>query len=268
MKRLPKLMALLIVLVGALLVVAQENRPAPMQASPDAPATSQPATSQPTPPELTTDLQHKSYLMGLQFVKQIRDRRIPVDPDALLWGVISGLTGQRLLTEAELVNARKMLGADMKALRAQQQAELRQLAENNLAAGEDFMAENKEEKGVAALASGLQYKVIKKGTGAFPKAEDTVKIYVRGWFIDGKQFATRGERPARIKLDAPTTIKGWREGLQRMQVGGIHRLYVPPALGLGMDTRTGIPPNSTLIFEIELAEIVAAEPAASIPRKP
>ncbi len=130
--------------------------------------------------------------------------------------------------------------------------------DKNLKAGEEFLASNKTKSGVVTLPSGLQYEIIKAGTGPKPKAEDQVKCNYKGTTIDGKEFdssAKHGGEPAVFPVNR--VIPGWTEALQLMPVGSKWKLYVPAALGYGeRGAGQDIKPNSTLIFEIELLEIV------------
>jgi len=136
----------------------------------------------------------------------------------------------------------------------------------SLAASTAFFAKLKENKAIVELPSGLRYEVVKPGEGAFPKASDTVKVHYVGTLIDGTEFDSsvkRGE-PAEFPLEG--VIPGWTEGLQKINKGGKLKLYVPPHLAYGDDGKGGIPPGSTLIFEVELLEIKA--PAAAVPAAP
>lgn len=139
----------------------------------------------------------------------------------------------------------------------------------SLAAATAFFAKLKENKNVVELPSGLRYEIVKPGEGAFPKASDTVKVHYVGTLIDGTEFDSsvkRGE-PAEFPLEG--VIPGWTEGLQKINKGGKLKLYVPPHLAYGDDGKGGIPPGSTLIFEVELLEIKApAAPAAPAPAVP
>ena len=119
----------------------------------------------------------------------------------------------------------------------------------------EFLAKNKKEKGVKTLASGLQYQIIKAGTGASPKATDTVVTHYRGNLIDGKVFDSSYKRGQPATFPVNGVIKGWTEALQKMKVGGKWKLFIPSELAYGEKGPASIGPNSVLIFEIELLEI-------------
>ena len=126
----------------------------------------------------------------------------------------------------------------------------------NLKAGEDFLADNKTKGGVVTLPSGLQYQVLKEGTGAKPGARDKVTCHYHGTLIDGTVFDSSVQRgqPASFPLDR--VISGWTEGLQLMPVGSKWRFFIPPNLGYGdRQVSAQIGPNSTLIFDVELLGI-------------
>ena len=128
---------------------------------------------------------------------------------------------------------------------------------DNKAAGEKFLAENKEKEGVITLPSGLQYKVIMEGKGAKPTETDRVKVNYRGTLIDGKEFDSSYKRNEPATFRANQVIKGWTEALTMMPVGSKWELYIPSELAYGTrETGGDIKPFSTLIFEVELLEIV------------
>ncbi|MDL1900709.1 FKBP-type peptidyl-prolyl cis-trans isomerase [Anaerolineae bacterium CFX9] len=126
----------------------------------------------------------------------------------------------------------------------------------SLAGGSEFLAQNALEEGVITLPSGLQYKVIEEGTGARPTLNDSVTVHYRGTLTDGTEFdSSFGGEP--ITFPLRNVIQGWQEGLQLMTVGSRYMLYIPSELGYGARGTPGgpIPPNATLIFEVELLGI-------------
>lgn len=131
----------------------------------------------------------------------------------------------------------------------------------NLDASDKFLNSNKKREGIQVTESGLQYRIIKEGTGKTPTAEDRVKCNYIGTLIDGKEFDSSFKRGKPAEFSVNGVIKGWQEALQMMKEGGKWELFVPPDLGYGLRVRPGglIEPNMALIFEIELIEIIAPE---------
>jgi FKBP-type peptidyl-prolyl cis-trans isomerase len=124
--------------------------------------------------------------------------------------------------------------------------------------GEKFLNENKRLPGVKTTASGLQYKVMVEGTGASPKASDSVEVHYRGTFLDGKEFDSSYKCNETITFPLKGVIRGWTEGLQLMKIGGKTIFYIPSHLAYGERGAPGvIPPDATLIFEVELVDIVS-----------
>lgn len=129
--------------------------------------------------------------------------------------------------------------------------------DKNKKAGEDFLAENGKKSGVVTLPSGLQYEIIKAGTGVKPTLEDKVKCHYHGTTVDGKVFDSSVNRGEPVVFPVKGVIPGWTEALQLMPVGSKWKLYIPSALAYGEQAPSqDIKPNSTLIFEVELLEIV------------
>jgi FKBP-type peptidyl-prolyl cis-trans isomerase len=159
------------------------------------------------------------------------------------------------------------IGPEMdKFLQQKQQQYLDVLKQEGLAASTKFLAEVKAKPGVTTLPSGLAYEIVQPGTGEFPKPTDTVKVHYTGTLIDGTVFDSSLQRnePSEFALDQ--VIPGWTEGIQKINKGGKIKLYVPPHLAYGDDARPGIPPASTLIFDVELLDLKpGAAPAAASP---
>jgi FKBP-type peptidyl-prolyl cis-trans isomerase len=129
------------------------------------------------------------------------------------------------------------------------------LAEANIKTANAFLEANKAKPGVQTTASGLQYEVISSGTGAKPKPENTVEVHYHGTLIDGTVFDSSVQRGETIEFPVTRVIPGWTEALQLMSVGDKWRLFIPPGLGYGPRAAGKIPPNSALIFEVELISI-------------
>jgi FKBP-type peptidyl-prolyl cis-trans isomerase len=130
-------------------------------------------------------------------------------------------------------------------------------AEKNLTEGSAFLAGNKAKEGVTTTASGLQYSVEKMGSGAKPAASDTVRVHYRGTLLSGKEFDSSYKRNEPAEFPVNGVIAGWTEALQLMPVGSKWKLFIPAALAYGEQGRQGIPPNATLLFDVELLEIVS-----------
>jgi FKBP-type peptidyl-prolyl cis-trans isomerase len=158
----------------------------------------------------------------------------------------------------------------MQKLQAKRVAEEKVAADKNKTEGAAFLAKNKTKAGVKTTASGLQYEVVKEGTGPKPKETDTVKVDYTGTKIDGTKFDSSVDRgqPATFPLNG--VIKGWTEGLQLMPVGSEYKLVIPAELAYGENAPPTIGPNATLIFDVKLISIetaAAAAPAAPAPEK-
>ncbi|RMH59537.1 MAG: FKBP-type peptidyl-prolyl cis-trans isomerase [Zetaproteobacteria bacterium] len=196
-----------------------------------------------------------SYAVGLDIGRSVAGLGNDVDQDALVAGIRDQLNGNKpKLSQEEAV---KVQQAFFKKRAEKKAAERKAAGEKNKAEGEKFLAENAKRKGVHVTASGLQYEVLKQGDGPKPKPTDRVKVHYRGTFIDGTEFDSSYSRgqPAVFPLNG--VIKGWTEGLQLMPVGSKYKFYLPANLAYGeQGAGNRIGPNKTLIFEVELLDIV------------
>lgn len=138
-------------------------------------------------------------------------------------------------------------------------AERKAAAEKNLKIGNEYLAENAKKEGIKTTASGIQYQVIKEGTGEKPTINNTVTTHYTGTLIDGKVFDSSIERGQPATFPLQSVIKGWQEGIPLMAVGSRYRLFIPAELGYGENSPPSIPPNSVLIFDVELLEIVKTD---------
>lgn len=208
-------------------------------------------------PEATlfkTEQDKVSYIIGTQIAQSIKRQNVEVNFEPLTWGLKDALEGKPLkLTKEEI---QKVYTAFQQRMRAKQAAERKKQAAENLTKGKAFLEANKTKEGVKVLPSGLQYKVIKEGTGETPTADDKVKTHYRGRLLDGTEFDSSYKRNKPAEFAVKGVIKGWTEALQLMKTGAKWELYIPADLAYGERGRPSIPPNSVLIFEIELLEIV------------
>ena len=199
-----------------------------------------------------------SYIIGMEIGKNFKKQSIDIDPDILTKGIKDAISGGKpLLTEQEI---QENMVTFQKEMMAKQEELAKKLGENNKKEGEVFLAENKKKDGVKTLPSGLQYKVVKAGTGKKPKLTDTVTTQYRGTLIDGTEFDSSYRRGQPVSFPVTGVIPGWTEALQLMEEGAKWQLFIPPNLaygerGVGRD----IGPNATLIFEIELVSIQEKE---------
>lgn len=188
------------------------------------------------------------YLMGQSNKEMIDDLNV----DAFDKGFRDAYSGQKsALTEEQM----QQVLMDYQKKKEEEFVKERQAkAEQNKEAGEKFLAENAKKEGVKTTASGLQYKVIKEGTGKSPKATDIVKVNYEGKLIDGTIFdSSQPGQPVEFPLDK--MIPGWTEGLQLMKEGGKYQLFIPASLAYGEAGNPAIEPNSTLVFDIDLLEV-------------
>jgi FKBP-type peptidyl-prolyl cis-trans isomerase FklB len=229
---------------------AQQSEPAKPSAKPG----STPATSTAPNSALKTDKEKGSYALGMNIGQNMRKDALDLDPNLVAQGLKDALSGSKtLMTEAEAQEAFAKLRNEVV---AKKQAEMQQAGEANKKTGEQFLAANKAKEGVVALPDGLQYKILKAGTGPKPKATDTVTVNYRGTLIDGTEFDSSYKRNQPETLGVGQVIKGWTEALQLMPVGSKWQLFIPPDLAYGSNgAGNAIGPDSTLIFEVELLSI-------------
>lgn len=207
--------------------------------------------------ELDTDQKKLGYIIGMDIGKSLKEQGTEVDLDSLVSAIRSTYNGEELEMTAD--EAAAVRQAYIERRQAEQQAEAAAAGQTNLVAGQKFLAENATKEGVQSTASGLQYKVVTAGTGAKPAATDTVKVHYRGTLLDGTEFDSSYARNEPISFALNRVIAGWTEGVQLMPVGSKYMFYIAPELAYGEGGGGPIPPNSTLIFEVELLDIETAE---------
>jgi FKBP-type peptidyl-prolyl cis-trans isomerase FklB len=198
--------------------------------------------------ELKTATQQASYGIGMNFGSQIAEAGL--DVDALVQGIRDALSkAEPALTDEQLEKA-------MTEFSKQMEAKAQARGQEAIKEGDAFLAANAKKEGVKTTESGLQYKVLKSGTGASPKATSVVKVHYHGTFPDGKKFDSSIDRGEPAEFPVNRVIPGWTEALQMMKVGDKWQLAIPAKLAYGEQGRPGIPPNQVLLFDVELLDIV------------
>jgi FKBP-type peptidyl-prolyl cis-trans isomerase len=207
------------------------------------------------PMELKTQKDKASYSIGVSIGKNLKDQKVEIQTDILVKGLLDAYTGAKTqLTEKEMGD---VLTQFQQEIMAKAQEEAAKKGGENKSKGEKFLADNKNKPGVKTTPSGLQYTVISEGTGPKPTASSTVKVHYTGKLIDGTTFDSSVDRGEPIEFPLNGVIKGWTEGVQLMSKGSKYKFFIPSDLAYG-DRGAGnaIGPNETLVFEVELLDIV------------
>jgi FKBP-type peptidyl-prolyl cis-trans isomerase FkpA len=210
-----------------------------------------------------SDTQKQDYAMGASMavfvnsrVEEIQKLGGDLDKDLVVKGFIDTLEETSPFSLDEI---RQFAQAGEQAMRQLQEQQAEKSAAENLEAGAAFLAENAKKEGIVTTESGLQYEIVEEGNGPSPEATDTVRVHYKGTLLDGTEFDSsysRGE-PAVFPLNR--VIAGWTEGVQLMKQGGKYRFYIPSELAYGQRATGAITPNSTLIFDVELLEVVSSQ---------
>ena len=200
--------------------------------------------------EITTDKQKLSYALGAYFSQGVKQQNIDLDIPAFLQAVEDSLNKSTLkMSEGEMETI-------LNEYKTKLVSERSAVAETNKTAGQKFLEANKTKEGVVSLPSGLQYKILKEGTGAKPASDSNVKVNYQGTLLDGKVFDSSYERGEPVSFNLNQVIKGWQEVVPLMSIGSKWQVYVPPELAYGERGAGGaIGPNATLVFDIELIGI-------------
>lgn len=210
---------------------------------------------------LKTDKDKVSYMVGADVGRGLTQIKDELDIKIVMQALQDEFAGGKTLMTQE--EGQKIRQDFMQKLQAKRVADEKVAAEKNKTEGAAFLAKNKAKAGVKVTASGLQYEVVKQGTGKKPKDTDTVKVDYTGTKIDGTKFDSSVDRgqPATFPLNG--VIKGWTEGLQLMTEGSEYKLVIPAELAYGENAPPTIGPNATLIFDVKLISIEAPAPAAA-----
>jgi len=203
--------------------------------------------------EPSTDLEKLSYSLGIILGERIQNDFGDLDPNFVLEGLKDSKDPNSWKLDRPAIN--QAVQDAQTRIRAQQEQQVEAMAEANLKSGEAFLAENAKKDGVTVTASGLQYRVITEGAGDAPKATDTVKVHYEGRLISGDIFDSSIARGEPVSFPLNGVIPGWSEGVQLMKVGSKFEFTIPSALAYGPSGTGPIPPNSVLVFDVELLEI-------------
>lgn len=204
---------------------------------------------------LTTEIDSVSYAIGLDVANNVKRSFDEFDNDLFVQGFVNGSDSTNLQMDA--TKAQQLIRAYFQKKQQEELAKAKEEGEKNKAEGEKFLAENKNKEGVHTTESGLQYIVLKEGTGAQPTADSKVKVHYHGTLIDGTVFDSSVDRGEPAEFGVSQVIKGWTEGLQLMKEGAKYKFFIPQDLAYGANPRPGgaIKPYSTLIFDVELLEV-------------
>ncbi|UYG03598.1 FKBP-type peptidyl-prolyl cis-trans isomerase [Halomonas sp. LR3S48] len=201
-----------------------------------------------------TEDERLSYSLGVAYGQSIAQEYPELDIEAFTDAIRDLIEGNDLAMDADEMAA--TLSQFQQEALAARQAEAEEMAEQNLANGQAFMAENGEREEVTTTDSGLQYEVLESGDGESPGASSHVEVHYEGTLVDGTVFDSSFDRGQPLSFRVDQVIEGWQEALQLMSVGDTWMLFIPPELGYGAQGQGPIGPNETLIFRVELLDVV------------
>ena len=204
---------------------------------------------------LKTELDSVSYAIGMDVARNVKSSFDDFDHDLFIQGFINASDSTDILIEQ--ADAQKVVQAYFKKKQEQQAVESQIEGEKNREEGVAFLEENKTKDGVQTTESGLQYIILKEGTGEKPTTASKVKVHYHGTLLDGTVFDSSVDRGEPAEFGVTQVIKGWTEGLQLMPQGVKYKFFIPQELAYGAKPRPGgaIKPYATLIFDVELIEI-------------
>lgn len=202
--------------------------------------------------EIKTKQDSLAYAIGLQWGKNLKTDDLILSTAVIKQGLEDSFKDAPKLTDEQIQTILTGLQQELQDKRMKKQQEA---SSENLKKAETFMAQNKSKDGIKTTASGLQYQVIKEGTGKSPVASDKVKVHYHGTLTDGKVFDSSVQRGEPITFPLNGVIPGWTEGLQLMKEGGKVRFFIPPGLAYGAQGSGAIGPNEVLIFDVDLIEV-------------
>ena len=241
-------------ILAAMLIVLSFAVSCKKQSAAETPASTEGANAAETKAEEEKELppptkKEIGYAFGVMMGTSLKDFKLDVDYGE----VLRGLKDAEKKKDVDSASAQKVLQRAIEAMHKKEAAE-------NLAKETEFLEKNAKNDGVKTTESGLQYEVLTEGTGAAPVLTDTVKVHYKGTLLDGSVFDSSYDRGNPVEFPLEAVIPGWTEGLQLMKVGSKYKFYIPSKIAYGeRGVSQVIPPNSTLIFEVELLDILPPE---------
>lgn len=207
--------------------------------------------------KLNSDAEKRSYALGMDIGNSVKDLPLELKVDTLAAGIRDMVEGNKpKLSDDE---QKAVMQSFVEDLETAQKKEASAAAEENQKKGKQFLSKNKDKEGVKVTDSGLQYKVVKEGEGDAPSAKDSVKVNYEGKLVNGDVFDSSYERGEPVTFPVSAVIPGWTEALQLMKPGAEYMLFIPPDLAYGeRGAGAKIGPNETLVFKVELLEVVPA----------
>jgi FKBP-type peptidyl-prolyl cis-trans isomerase len=200
--------------------------------------------------ELKNAVDSVSYSIGVSVGKSFRAQEIKINSDIYMRGILEGIDSLPHALPQPAMDS--ILNAISKITHQRALEKTAALKAKNLKDGQDFLAANRKKDSVHVTDDSLQYKILRPGKGPHPTLEDTVTVNYIGRFLDGTEFDNSYKRNSAATFPLGGVIHGWGEGLQLMSAGAKFQFVIPPALAYGESGFQGIPPNSTLIFDVEL----------------
>ncbi len=258
--KLKKSLTAALVALGITVALSAEDSKAPAAATPSASTAAAPAApAAPATPQFTEEqlletfgwyIAKQSGLSELEFSKE--------QTQSIIKGIVAAAEGKDAPYDL------KAIGPEMvKFMQAKQHQYMDKVSQQSMAEGEKFWKDIKAKQGVTVLPDGLAFEVVQPGTGAYPKPTDIVKVQYTGTLVNGTKFDSSYDHDGGgVEFGLNEVISGWAEGIQKINKGGKIRLYIPPQLAYGNDPKPGIPPGSTLVFDIELVDVKPAPTAA------
>lgn len=204
--------------------------------------------------ELKDEKSKLSYALGMDMANYLGSMPVTIDFPTLAQAILDTTGGKPALSPEEF---QRVMSAFHKEMQEKSKQRLADIAAANKAEGEKFLAENGKKPGVKTTASGLQYTVITEGEGVSPKADSQVKVHYTGTLLSGQVFDSSVQRGEPAVFGVNQVIPGWTEALKLMKVGSKYKLFIPSDLAYGPNgAGQVIPPNATLVFEVELLEVL------------